>query len=242
MKMGLLKSVNDVAGVDLYEYRDTPYYNKYDYRLRVSMPGLRYTYWCKTPDELDYNLNNPANNYFKVKTADIPAVTKNLVSLKEVISIVNGRTKNSNYSCRLESNVLAIFANDLSVIDALKTRIGQEYALDCTYAKINGFSGVRYFVNEPKHKYRVYLRSKRVEDDFVTEFRDMVSKQKTLYPSPALKRWLNHTKKRVTWNFKWTSSAHFIDYDDESTLTYLSLMHGTMLGKKYKLEKRPDKT
>jgi len=42
------------------------------------------------------------------------------------------------------------------------------------------------------------------------------------------------------WYFKFSSSSYFIYYDDEITLCYLALMHGEILGKKYKLEKRPD--
>jgi hypothetical protein len=48
------------------------------------------------------------------------------------------------------------------------------------------------------------------------------------------------SKRYGLWTFRYTSAAHFIDYDDESTLSYLALMHGEVLGKKYKLEKRPD--
>ena len=32
----------------------------------------------------------------------------------------------------------------------------------------------------------------------------------------------------------------FIDYDDESTISYLALIYGDMLGKRYKLEQRPE--
>ena len=39
-----------------------------------------------------------------------------------------------------------------------------------------------------------------------------------------------------------SSAMHYIDYDDEATLSYLSLMHDGVFGKRYKLEKRPDPT
>lgn len=241
--MGLLKSVDNMAGVDLYEYRDTLYYNKYDYRLRIAIPGLRYTYWCKTPEELEDKLNNPKHSYYKVRKEDIHAVTENLIPLKEIITIVKERKKDSNYTCRLEGNTLAIFSTDLTVLETLKKRVGERFALDCTLAQTSGYSGVKYFVNEPKHKYRVYLRSKRVDENFHLELRSMFKTQKKLYPSNALKFWFNSdSKSRGAWHFRWTSAAHFIDYDDESTLSYLAIMHGDILGKKYKLEKRPEES
>jgi len=241
--MGLLKSVDNVQGINYYEYRDTLYYNKYEYRLRISIPGIRYTYWCKKPEELDEKLNTPMKSYYKVRKEDVQTVTENLIPLKEVIAIVNERKKDSNYSCRLESNTLAIFSTDLAVLEAFKKRIGEKFALDCTLAQTNGYSGIKYFVNEPKHKYRVYLRSRRVDDSFQAELRDMLKLQKKLNPSNALKFWCNADKNNHHhWWFRWTSAAHFIDYDDESTLSYLALMHGNILGKKYKLEKRPEET
>ena len=99
----------------------------------------------------------------------------------------------------------------------------------------------RSFVDEPKHKFRVYLKSKRVEDGFLEELKSTMERQKQLYPSNALRSWMSRDNKRWgIWHFRWTSAAHFIDYDDESTLSYLALMYGDILGKKYKLEKRPD--
>ena len=43
-----------------------------------------------------------------------------------------------------------------------------------------------------------------------------------------------------SWRYRFSSSTHFIDYDDESILSYIALMHGDMLGKRYKLEKLPE--
>lgn len=239
--MALLKSVDNIPGIDQIEYRDTMYYSKYEYRLRMGIPCCRYTYWCGCPEELDIKLSGKSKSYGNVRKDDIKTVTENLPALKEVIKLTKERKLHKNFTLRLEGDVLAVFANDTALFDDIKQRIGQQYVLDSTKAETAGYSGVKYFVNEPKHKYRVYLRSKRVEDDFHSDLRDMFKNQKKLYPSNALRYWLNKDPKRYgLWIFRWTSSAHFIDYDDESTLSYLALMHGSVLGKKYKLEKRPD--
>ena len=76
---------------------------------------------------------------------------------------------------------------------------------------------------------------------FREDFNDTLKRQSQLNPSSALRIWMSKDSKRYgLWTFRYTSAAHFIDYDDESTLSYLALMHGEVLGKKYKLEKRPD--
>jgi hypothetical protein len=70
----------------------------------------------------------------------------------------------------------------------------------------------------------------------------MFSKVKGLHPSPALLRWITSYQQNHNWRARWSSASYFIDYDDESTLSYLALMYDSMLGKKYKLEKRPEPT
>lgn len=241
MTMGLLKSVDNVQGVDYYEYRDSLYYNKYEYRLRLNVPGARYTYWCKKPEDLDNKLVGKGPKYGNVRQEDITTVTQHLPALKEVVNLYIKRKADKSFSLRLEGNTLSVFANDLAVIDTIKNQLGPTYSLDCTHAQTVGFSGTRYFVKEPKHKYRVYLRSKRVDDNFHNELRNFFSTQKKLYPSSALRQWYNRDGKHYgIWYFRWTSAAHYIDYDDESTLSYLALMYGEVLGKKYKLEKKPD--
>jgi hypothetical protein len=64
-----------------------------------------------------------------------------------------------------------------------------------------------------------------------------------LYPCNSLKYWLTGAGlngNKYTWRYRFTNPIHFIDYDDESVLSYLALIYGDMLGKRYKLEKRPD--
>lgn len=238
--MALLKSAN-IPGIDLIEYRDTLYYNQYNYRLRLFVPGSRYTYWCKKPEDLDAKLTGKHKGYGNVRKEDIQKVTDNLSALKEIINLTKERKEKKEFSMRLEGDTLAVFSSDLTILDRIKSQLGQQYVQDCTQAETAGFSGTKYFVEEPKHKYRVYLRSKRVDDNFHNELREMLQRQKSLYPSNALRRWYTNNGKRYgIWHFRWTSSAHFIDYDDESTLSYLALLYGEVLGKKYKLEKRPD--
>lgn len=243
MKMGLLKSVENVKDVDLYDYRDCLYYNKYEYRLRLNVPGSRYTYWCKRPEDLILKLAHAGKKYANVRLDDVKTVTDNLPALKELILINKERNTLKNYTCRLEGNTYAIFCSDLNILNQLKNRVGNQYALDITQAQTGGFVGVKYFVRTPKRKFRVYLKSKRVPDNLHTDLKEMFRTQKKLYPSEALKLWINKDPKNYgSWVFKYSSSSHFIDYDEESTLSYLALMHGDLLGKRYKLEKRPVNT
>ena len=239
--MGLLKSVDDAPGIDYYEYRDNLYYNKYEYRMRVAIPCVRYVWWCKTEDDLDKKIQGKTKRYGTIKSVDLQDVIDNQEALKVIIRLQTSRKTTKDFGLRIEGETVAVFANDLAKLQAIAQELGSNYTPDYTQVQTSQYAGIKHFVDEPKHKYRVYLRSKRVEDTFLEELKSTLSRQKQLYPSNALKRWINRDAKRWgIWHFRWTSSAHFIDYDDESTLSYIALMHGDVLGKKYKLEKRPD--
>lgn len=239
--MGLLKSVDTVPGITYYEYRDSNYYNKYEYRMRVEIPCVRYAWWCKSESDLDDKIAGKVKNYSSIKKEDLPTVVDNQDAIKIIIKYQASRKKIKNLGMRIEGETAAFFANDLATLQSIASEIGGSYSFDYTQVQTAQYAGIKHFVNDPPHKYRVYLRSKRVEDNFHNELRDTISKQPQLHASNALISWMNRDNKRWgIWHFRWTSAAHFIDYDDEATLSYLALMHGEVLGKKYKLEKRPD--
>jgi hypothetical protein len=238
--MGLLKSVSNVPGIHFYEYRDSQYYNKFDYRLRAKIPCVRYTWWCKKPEDLDEKLLGKSKKFGTIRKEDKKTVIDNLDALKAIILLQKGK-KSKNLSIRIENSTVAIFSNDLAALTDIEKTLGPKYACDYTQVQTSQYAGIKHFVKEPKHKYRVYLRSKRVDDEFPNKFRAMLDKQPNLHPSPALAYWLVADRSGFgAWRYRWSSSSYFIDYDDESTLSYLALMYGEMLGKKYKLEKRPD--
>jgi hypothetical protein len=240
--MALLKSVDTVPGIDYYEYRDCNYYSKYEYRMRVNIPGVRYTWSCKAPEELDKKLSGKLKpKYYNVRKADIQDVTDNLAALKAIVSIQLSRKTNKAFGMRVEGETVAFFSSDLSELKALEAQIGPTYTYDYTQVQTSQYAGIKHFVKEPAHKYRVYLKSRRVDDSLHLEFKELFKRQPSLYPSQAFKDWYTNPGNRFgIWYFRWVSAAYFIDYDDESTLSYLALMHGDLLGKKYKLEKRPD--
>ena len=144
---------------------------------------------------------------------------------------------------RIEGDVVAVFSSDLALLNTLQN-LSTSLEIDYTQVHKSEFIGVKVFVNEPKHKYRVYLKSKRVESEFAKDLHELFKRATGLYPSIALKYWakdsVGSNAVRQNWRFRYSSASHFIDYDDESVLSYLALVHGNMLGKRFKLEKRPE--
>lgn len=235
--MGLLRSVENNPDIDYQEYRDQLYYGKYFYRVRFHLEGARYTWYAKTPEQLEKELNrkSPYRRGEAIKSA-----IENIEVLNKYVDWRNIHKTAKSVSIRIENNVVSIFANDLPT---LKTIEAIDPSLDYTYteAKVSVFSGTKYFINKPEYQYRIYLRSRRVEQSYIDNMISMLSNSKSLYPSKSLSKWLEEANMgQQVWKYNFSSSSHYIDYNDESMITYLSLMIGDMFGKKYKLEKRPE--
>lgn len=240
MKMGLLKSVDNVQGIDFYDHRDTDYWSKYEYRARITFEGIRYVYWADTVDEWIARMNSGkrARGQVPLTQDEINIMIDHKSIIENFITLRKKQRKDKNFGIRLEANIAAVFSNDLAFLHSIK-QWHPDIIVDYTQVQKAEFSGTKYFVKEPTSKYRVYLKSKRVSDDVAKEIRELLARNKSLKPSRALKQWVK-SDQRYTWKHRYCSSAYSIDYDDESTLSYLALCHGDLLGKKYKLEKRPE--
>jgi hypothetical protein len=236
--MALLKSIDNVPGINYYEYRDNDYYNKYSFRVRVKLPCVRYTWSCKTPEDLDKKLTT--KSYGSVRKTDRATYNDYLPTLKEFVKYRNQVKTDKTAMIRIEADTVAIFSNDLSLLKSVE-QIDPSLSYDYTEVQKSDYAGVKHFVNEPKHKYRIYLKGKRLTDNFPKELKELLDRMEGLYPSNALTQWLSDAHYRVGhWQYRYANPGHFIDYDDESTLSYLMLLYGEIFGKRYKLEKRPD--
>jgi len=240
--MGLLRSVNNVPNIDFYEYKETNYYNNYRYRAKFAIDGLSFTNYAKTPGELIKRLNE--SGYRKVRP-DIKAVV--MGKINELNNFIDWRNANKNpglITFRLEHDTMSVYSNNLELLLTLKD-LGL-VTVKITEVKVEQFAGTKYYVNKPKHNYRIYLKTAYIDNNsnFVPDLYNTIKNSKELVPSNALKVWLNDFVKRPiasrsSWRYHYSSSSYSIDYDNESTLSYLMLMYGDMLGKRYKLEKRP---
>jgi hypothetical protein len=239
--MGLLKSVDNLPGIDFYEYRDDDYYGKYTYRAKITMLGMKHVSYSKDVTDLTERVIKAKYSYGYTKS-EKDTIKENLPTLTKLMEWKLQSKKDKSSTIRGEYNTIAIFSNDLAYLHTLKT-IDPSLLVEYTKVQKSNFAGVKHFVREPKYKYRVYMKSKRIEPGFVIEWKALLDRIDALHPSPGLQYWLdnyNVTQPSWGWRYRWSSASFFIDYDDESTLSYLALMHGEMLGKRYKLEKRPE--
>jgi hypothetical protein len=235
--MGLLRSVDNVPGIHFYEYREYDYWDKFKYRARCKIPGVRFTYWAKNIDEWKDRVTKGHGIYrSKLSDTEKQLMLNHAQMIEKFIELKNELKKTKQGTIRIEGDTTAVFSNDLTFLHSLQTWMNN---VDYTEVQKSQFAGIKYFVNEPKYKFRIYLRSKRVESSLSKELKEFFKKQNSLNPSKALNLWVNLMQSHQ-WKSRFISSSYFIEYNDEATLSYLALMYPDILGRRYKLEKRPD--
>jgi hypothetical protein len=237
--MGLLKSVNDTPGINFIDYRDQQFYGKYEYRARVKLENLRRAYYF-TPTEFEARAKT-GKFYGRLKQTELDSLRDNKDAIVKLLQFRVDNKKNKEVTVRMEYDTMAVFHNDLQFLHDTFDNIPGA-TVDYTQVETSGYAGIKAFAKQPKHKYRVYFKSKRVPENFRESVLKILAANKELRASPALKQWLKQTDGGGwrSWYFNYLSSNYFIDYNEESYLSYLSLMHGEHLGKKYQLQKRPD--
>ena len=242
--MGLLRSVDYLPGIDQVEYREQYYFNKYMYRANFTMAGIRKTSYIDDFEEFKSRFSNEVNSYTTLNLDTKKEILKNFPFIKRYIKWKKEHRKNKDITIRQEWDTVSVFSNDLSFLQGLH-KLGSKIAVEFTKVECQSEIGVKYFMQEPKHKYRVYLKSRRISDEVLNELRRLLIST-DLFPSNALRIWLeaeewsSTTKFNTKFRSSYTSQTHFIEYDNESSLSYLALLYGNLLSNRYKLEKRPE--
>lgn len=226
------------------DLRGTLYYNKYNYRARLRLKALNRTYYLDTIDEFKRRL------YHRVGDKDVIRRGFEDVNFVAIEKYIEWRRKyfkepgkNRKLTLRVEGSVASVFSNDLDLLKTLEEILGPGTV---TYSIVDMSvpTGVRYFKHEPKHNYRCYLKSKRVENNFKQKMISFLDRYKdtstVILPSNAFKKWLREEGKTGFWYTNYCSSHYFLDYNEESVNSLIGIMFGDMIKCRYKLEKLTD--
>lgn len=240
MKMALLKLQQTRSdGVGYIDHRDL-YFGKFNYRARVHMIGAYLCSYATKKEDFQkrIKINKKTMAGAKVDELVLFADWKN----------TQKKEKKSDITFRIEGQSASVFSNNLEFLRELES-LG--FNVDFTAIEDVVPVGIKYFVNEPKFKYRIYLKSKRVSEDFPKKLKNMFDRYKgtgtKISPSPSLNDWLTERGTPslggyLSWKRSYCSSHYFIEYNDESFITIFALTFTGIISRKYTLEKRPEPT
>lgn len=220
------------------------YYGKYQYQARFNLTGvvgLR----LNGPRPYDRFMEMFANRkrwatspYGKAKY-DMDVAETPFQSIKRLCEWYTGNVydiKPKPCLIRLDYSKVFVYSNDLPLLNKLE-QIDPSVPDLVTYTEvvIDTPPGVKY-LQKPAHSFRVYFRGVRCSPELKQDIISLIDRYydtpAKLVPCPSLSSWLENPRT------KWLSNSFFIEYDLESTFTVVSIILGSLLGKKFEMCKR----
>lgn len=210
--------------------RDSLYFGKYCYRGILKSRHLYYANRTDSVQQYTDLVDEIAKEQMawrgKVKLEDI-----DFMKIEKIIQFK--KLYDSECTYRHEGDKLAVFTNNIDILSEL---INVQNDAELTQIVLSP-AGTKYFKTEPPAKFRSYLKNKRIDSDVRNSLIDFFRTRNLVKPSNSLHRnLLSNSQYRNSW----VTSSHYVDYDDETTTTYLSLVFSGIIGKTYKLEKKTD--
>jgi hypothetical protein len=161
---------------------------------------------------------------------------KTLLEFKRKYSIKKGSAWTNTFTnmiMNVSHNTVKVYCNDEQLIEEIHDW-GCKYEVTEAVASIP--KGILQFKRMPDAKFRMYLKAKRVEDETKDKIMTFLGNYPEMKPCAALISWLKFRPQR--WSSRYSSSSHFIDFDDEGQYTLFLLYFGDALaGKFYELQK-----
>lgn len=209
--------------------REKLYFNRYSLRGTFKTEHLSAAYGVKDIDGFNHALSKGRHRYvWRGKAIDLATVDFNLI--EKIIEFKVAAKKDKVLTIRFEGDKMSVYTNDMDVLEQM-TKI--QSTVELTQIVLSP-AGTKYFKFDPPAKYRVYLKARRIDESTRNSLLDFF-KRDLGTPCSALK---GNVEAKNAWRWSWITNHNFIDYNEETTLTYMSLMFPGILGKTYKLEKK----
>lgn len=208
------------------------YFDKYQYKFSLTVDGLGFFRGVKTYEAFNERLAYCYSHDFYIKNT------------APILKFVDWRAESdaNKYTVYFHDPRVDIYFSDIAVIQTLVDEYDTRELIDLkpTYTRVEKMIGfdnkVVYQVN-PKHKYRVYLKSRKYTQEERQELYDYL-KDKDIKIGEALRSWLLHTNSRWNGGLSWSWTNHCFDLNDESLITLLYLRFDTLIGKVCEIQKK----
>ena len=220
------------------ETREKLYFKKFKYKTSIKAPLLFYLHGIKSFSSFKARCEDARISawdrlgpYHDTRVDPIPTA-KEYEWYEKIIEFRAMFVELGN-TTRIENRTLSFYTNDVLLLKHLYTLYPS-----LTISEIDlSPTGVIYFKrHDPPATNRTYLKSKIVTNEEKKELLDYFNRTPSIYPSRALASWINYPS---SYGISYSSQSHFVDYDYEGTQMMLHLLFPNLVGKSYKLEKKP---
>jgi hypothetical protein len=208
------------------------------------MNGASRTYWHRTLQTYVQSIADGKRDFGNRWSADSyePAEIDAYMKFKRKYLSPNTSKYRTNVSkfdgitITTQSTTITVFANDEMVIkDVHSLGFGNPVT---TEAVVSIPRGTMYFKRKPEYTHRIYLKSKKVNDEFKESLMKFLDQYEEVEACGALKRWLKGIGVN-RWSQNWIGNGYFIDFNGEQYYTLMMLYFDSKyLGKFYELHQR----
>lgn len=187
-------------------------------------------YGVKDIDGFNRALNTSARHKYVWRGKKVELATIDFTLIEKIIEFKVAAKKDKDLIIRFEGDKMSMYTNDMDILEQM-AKI--QPTVELTQIVLSP-AGTKYFKSNPPAKYRVYLKARRIDESTRNSLLDFF-KRDLGTPCGSLK---GNIEAKNAWRWSWITNHNFIDYNEETTLTYMSLMFPGILGKTYKLEKK----
>jgi len=214
--------------------KDTYYFNKYPYKLRVYCNGIEYARKCHT--EYDFELRIQKLSTYKTYN-HISDLNNSRETILGLISIRSDNKKNLNLKFMVQTGTLDIYSTDLISLSDIYSKV---LAYNCPIEKTAtikrpNYSNDTVYLKDSNYQHRCYLTTKIWTDKEKRDFYKY-TRENDIKLCPSLKTMLLWKHPYSVRTYTWSSM--FIDIKDDTQITYLSLKFSNLIRKVCKIEKR----
>lgn len=219
------------------EKRNKLYFNKFKYKAVTNIQGAAYTNYTTDIETFVSRMEKLRNNTNKYGVRIINEDWKEYweeVNLDRISQLITWRTIISKDRCliRIENDTVTFFSNELPLLQTLDS-IDDNVKI---YEAICYDSDCLYFKKTPNYKYRTYFKARRMPKDFSDNVKSLHTTYKSLHFSKALFKTLFD---KTYHPYRYLHGSYFVEYDDETMLTILSMWFPGMISKTYSCHKQP---
>jgi hypothetical protein len=219
--------------------RNKLFFGNHPYKISLTYAGVRLVFGSRDIKDFKAKFSRAKKQPWPWARPDFKLKDCDLDLLEKLITFCRKYKKTNEVTFHRGYTTLGVYTSKL---DILKELVDIDANLEVLQASIPPDKKLMYFSKEPPAKYRLYMNESKVTDQTVDSLREFYKKHEFSHDikfSLSFSNYLIKSKSYPTYGFRYLRSNFYIDYNNDSTLSYLHLMFDNCLGKQYKLEKRP---
>jgi hypothetical protein len=202
--------------------------------MSVEYIGLRCAHYANTLAEFEMYVKDREKSkwyHTPIKYKDLTG--KDLNTIDKIIKFKT-RFKTIDGTIRRENDSFVFYSDDLKFLKEI-------FKIDNLSPKLYKVelmpTGIKYFAKDPPSTFRLYLTNGKIDLETKRDILEYINRTPDLEPSNRLYDWLHRESSRYNYTYLWDN--YFINYNDSSNYTMMALKFPEIIGKNYKLEKKP---